>query len=973
MIKFDEKIYELISYETLSDIGSEGYLFKHKKSGARIAMISNDDENKVFCVGFRTPPANSTGVPHILEHSVLCGSRKYPAKDPFIELAKGSLNTYLNAMTYPDKTIYPIASYNDVDFKNLSDVYLDAVFYPNIYTRQQIFKQEGWHFELESPESELIYNGVVYNEMKGAFSSASGKLDRICRKSLYPDTAYATESGGDPEFIPDLSYEEFLGFHKKLYHPSNSYIYIYGNCDIAERLEYLDKEFLSAFDKIDIDSEIELQKSFDKPVRVCEEYSVTEEEGTENKTYLAYNTSIGNSVDSKLALSMAVLEYVLFTAPGAPVKQALIDAQIGEDVSGDYTRSLKQPMISIVASNTEAEKEEEFVKIIKDVCAKLVSEGIDKNALRAGINYNEFAYREADFGRWPKGLLYGIYAFDSWLYDESKPFIHINCGEDYEFLKKMVDTDYYEKLVKDYILDNKHSSVVVLSPKVGLTAEMDEKTKAKLADIKAKLSKDELDKLVEDTKALKAYQSEPSTKEELLKIPMLSKEDISREVLPFYNEEKSINGVTSVHHNINTNKIVYLNLRFDLKNIADDMLPYANLLSKVLGYVGTEKHSYSELSNLIDINTGGIGFSTDLIQKFDENAYSVSFNIKGKSLYGDVDKMIELISEMVNTTVYNDAKRIKEIIGEVKMSIQNRMESAGNSFGAAELGSQMSETGAVRRVMSGYGFYKLLDDAYKNYDDKKAEVINKLEAVSKEVFCKDNLIISVTADSEGYDITDAALGNFLNGLSVSGKEPVKRNISFDKKKIAYKSAGQVVYVVRGGDYTKAGLTYNGAFRILETIMGYEYLWNNVRVKGGAYGCGASFGTVGVGRSLFYSYRDPNLRKTNEIYEKTPEYVKNFTADEREMTKYIIGTISDMDIPKTPSGKGQRSFDAYISHLTMDMLLKQRMEVLDATQDDIRALAPHIEEVLSQDYFCVVGSEEKINEEKDMFDVIENLI
>ena len=591
-MNYNKEIYELIMEQNLGDISSKGYLFKHKKSGARIAMVSNDDENKVFCIGFRTPPADSTGVPHILEHSVLCGSDKYPAKDPFVELVKGSLNTFLNAMTFPDKTIYPIASCNDVDYKNLTDVYMDAVFHPNIYTREQIFKQEGWHYELENVDAPLTYNGVVYNEMKGAFSSPTQRVYRMCLNSLYPDTPYATESGGDPEFIPDLSYEQFLNFHKTLYHPANSYIYVYGNCDMEERLEYFDREYLRNYDEIKVGSDIPHQKPFDKQGRVEGVYSVTEEEGTENKTYLAYNASIGESGDMKLALAFTILEYALFNAPGAPVRQALIDAGIGEDVSGSYDNSIRQPMVTIMSTNTNSNREEEFVRIIREALEKLVNEGVNKDTLRAGINYNEFRYREADFGRWPKGLMYGIDMFGTWLYDDEKPFYNMQLSEAYDFLKKQVDTDYFEELIKKYLLDNPHSSVVVLKPEVGYTAKLEVATAKKLAEYKKTLSNEQLQTLVYDTKALKDYQSEPSTKEELESIPLLKREDIGKKASKLYNTEKSINGVKVLHHNINTNGIGYLRLSFNLDKVDDELLGYAGLLSKVLGAIGTEKYSF---------------------------------------------------------------------------------------------------------------------------------------------------------------------------------------------------------------------------------------------------------------------------------------------------------------------------------------------------------------------------------------------
>lgn len=972
-MNYNKEIYELIMEQNLEDISSKGYLFKHKKSGARIAMVSNDDENKVFCIGFRTPPADSTGVPHILEHSVLCGSDKYSAKDPFVELVKGSLNTFLNAMTFPDKTIYPIASCNDVDYKNLTDVYMDAVFHPNIYTREQIFKQEGWHYELENVDAPLTYNGVVYNEMKGAFSSPTQRVYRMCLNSLYPDTPYATESGGDPEFIPDLSYEQFLNFHKTLYHPANSYIYVYGNCDMEERLEYFDREYLRNYDEIKVGSDIPHQKPFDKQGRVEGVYSVTEEEGTENKTYLAYNASIGESGDMKLALAFTILEYALFNAPGAPVRQALIDAGIGEDVSGSYDNSIRQPMVTIMSTNTNSNREEEFVRIIREALEKLVNEGVNKDTLRAGINYNEFRYREADFGRWPKGLMYGIDMFGTWLYDDEKPFYNMQLSEAYDFLKKQVDTDYFEELIKKYLLDNPHSSVVVLKPEVGYTAKLEVATAKKLAEYKKTLSNEQLQTLVYDTKALKDYQSEPSTKEELESIPLLKREDIGKKASKLYNTEKSINGVKVLHHNINTNGIGYLRLSFNLDKVDDELLGYAGLLSKVLGAIGTEKYSFVELSNAMDIRTGGINVSTGFTPFVKPSKdYRYSLDIAGKALYGDLAALTELMEEIMNHTIFDDYKRLKEIIGETKAGIQMRMQSTGNAVGVAELAAQINESGAVRKQISGRGFYSFLDDAYKNYDEKKESLVAGMKKAAEKIFTKCNLIVSYTADDKGYELISRLVGELVDTLASDELPVVSRKLELKKTKLALKTSGQVNFVCRVGDYSKAGVEYTGAMRILSSMMNSDYLWNNIRVKGGAYGCGAAFGGFASSLGAFTSYRDPNLEKTNEIYEKAPEYVENFEADEREMTKYVIGTISDLDIPKTPSAKGSASFDAYIGGLTEQMLQKERDEVLNATVDDIRSLHGMVKAVLDDEYLCVVGNEDKINGAKDMFDVIEPL-
>ena len=521
--------YEILEKRQIKDLNSEGYLLKHKRTGAHITLLLNDDENKVFYIGFRTPPKDSTGVAHILEHSVLCGSKNFPVKDPFIELAKGSLNTFLNAMTYPDKTVYPVASCNDTDFKNLVHVYLDAVFYPNIYKEEKIFRQEGWHYELENKEDDLKINGVVYNEMKGAFSSPDDVAEREIMNSLYPDITYGLESGGDPEDIPDLTYEEFLSFHQRYYHPSNSYIYLYGNLDAEEYLTFLEENYLKDFDSLTIDSEIRQQEPFAEKREIVKEYSIMEDEPVRENTYLTYNVSMGSSLDRKLYAAMDILDYVLCSAPGTPVKQALIDAGIGKDVYSTMENGIAQPYFSIVAKNADEDQKEAFVSVIEDTLKKLVEEGIDRKALQAAVNYFTFKYREGDFGSYPKGLMLGLQAMDSWLYDKKEPFMHIEANQTYEELKEAITEGYYEELIDRYLLKNPHKTILTVKPVQGLTTRKDEALHDRLQAYKNTLSEEEVLAIVENTKALREYQEAPDTKEALETIPLLKREDMKKE------------------------------------------------------------------------------------------------------------------------------------------------------------------------------------------------------------------------------------------------------------------------------------------------------------------------------------------------------------------------------------------------------------------------------------------------------------
>ncbi|MDD3797185.1 MAG: insulinase family protein, partial [Lachnospiraceae bacterium] len=655
--------YELIQQETIQDIQSVGYLLRHKKSGARVMVLENDDDNKVFNIAFRTTPTNSTGVAHIMEHSVLCGSRRFPSKDPFVELVKGSMNTFLNAMTYPDKTMFPVASCNDADFHNLIQVYLDAVFFPNIYQKEEIFRQEGWSYQIENPEDDLVYNGVVYNEMKGAYSSPEDVLEQQIMSSLFPDTTYFWESGGDPENIPDLSYEEFLAFHKKYYHPSNSYIYLYGNMEAEKHLNWMDQEYLGRFENETVDSEIRLQKPFKAPVEVHREYSITQGDTREDNTFLAYNVAVGTSLDTRLASAFAVLEYALLEAPGAPLKEALLDAGIGKDIMSSYDSGTRQPVFSIIAKNANEEDQERFCRLIRQELGRLAKEGVDKNAILAAVNIMEFKFREADYGGFPKGLMYGIDVFDSWLYDDTRPFDYLRQLADFDFLKQQAGTDYYETLIRKWILENPHTSVVVIAPKKGLTAEMEQEVADRLKKKKEQMSQAQVLHLIEKTKQLRAFQETPSTQEELQMIPMLSRADLKKEAAPLKNEVHNWNGNLVLRHDYQTNGIAYMTILLNASGVSREDLPYLGILKNVIGMVDTQHYSYGELYNQINQNTGGItpGISVFPNEK-EPDHLKAAFGIQVRTLYDKMEYSFRMIEEMLFTSNLEQEKRLEEIL-----------------------------------------------------------------------------------------------------------------------------------------------------------------------------------------------------------------------------------------------------------------------------------------------------------------------
>lgn len=964
--------YEILDEHRVEDVQSDGFILRHKKSGARIAILSNNDDNKVFYIGFRTPPEDETGVPHIIEHTTLCGSKKFPVKDPFIELAKGSLNTFLNAMTYPDKTVYPVASCNDQDFKNLMDVYLDAVFNPNITKYEVIFKQEGWHYELTGKDDELKINGVVYNEMKGAYSSPDEVLSSQIYRSLFPDNTYSKDSGGNPEYIPKLTYEAYLDFYHKYYHPSNSYIYLYGDMDVVERLEWLDREYLSLYDYKKVNSEINKQPAFDEIKNVEAQYSITMDDSQENKTYLSYNRVVGDTLDEMLYQAFDVLDYALVSSPGAPVKQALIDAGIGDDVYGSYDAGILQPVFSFVAKNANASQADEFESIIENTLKEVVKTGINKEALLAGINSSEFKFREADFGQFPKGLLFGLNCLDSWLFDDMKPFIHLECLGTFAKLRKAVDTDYFERLIQEYLLDNTHGSSVTVKPKRGLGNEREEALAKELSDYKASLSDEEIKKLIEDTEHLKKYQEEPSSDEDLRKLPMLTRADMKKNAMPFSNIEDELLDVKVVRHDIESNGIDYISFLFDAGDFAQSELGYLGFFTNALGLVSTEKYSYTDLANATNIYTGGISTGTASHPDIkDRNNFVFKFEVKLKVLEKNLDKALELMEQMLLSSDFTDTKRLGELVAQIKARLQANLSSSGHLVAAMRSMSSFSRYALYQDELKGVAFYRSICCIEKELSESPKSVSDKLAAIAKKLFARNRMLISFTGNNEAYGNAKPSLEKVIAGFNKMSAVGNQAEVHFNTAKEAFIDASQIQYVAKTGDFICEGYEYTGALRLLRIILSYDYLWINVRVKGGAYGCMNTF--LRSGESYFVSYRDPNLSDTLDVYDRIPEYIKNFSPDERDMTKYIIGTFSALDTPMNPEAKGSRSLSAYLEGITYEQIQKERNEILNAQPEDIRRLADLVEAVLKKDSICVIGNENMIKESAGLFENVEKLI
>ena len=963
--------YELMYEEYLDDIRSSGIILKHKKSGARVAVMSNEDPNKLFCAAFRTPPTNSTGVPHIIEHSVLNGSKNFPSRDPFMQLVKSSLNTFLNAMTYADKTLYPVASCNDKDFKNLMHVYLDSVFYPNIYKYPQIFMQEGWHYEMETPEDELKVNGVVYSEMKGASSSPDNAMWETISQTMFPDTTYGVCSGGDPRVIPELTYEQFINFHRDHYHPSNSYIFIYGDCDMDERLEFLDKEYLSNFDEIDPHSEVPNQKHFGTttPKIVHEKYSVGQSDETDGKSYLIFSALGGSNLDNLEARAASIIAYVLFNAEGAPVKQALLDAGIGEEVFGFYESHQIEDNFGIVAKYAKAEDAEKFHNIVIETLREQVKNGISEKAILATINSREFGFREADYGGYPRGLDVANDMLQAWLYDDKCAFNYMHYLDDYAALKEKVGTGYYENIIQKYILESDHCALITIEPERGLNDKRNDELKAKLENYKNSLSAEEVQKIVDATHELREYQNHVPTEEEQNCIPSLERGDISRETIPYYNEEKTVGGVKTVYHDVDTNGITYANLYFNIGKLPREYVPYMSLLGCILGRVDTAKHTYNELNFDKLLNLGGIWFGPSTYVKHNTlDDYIPLYGIYTKMMSDKTAYALELAEEIVLTSKIDDKKRIRDLLTEEKAGKKNEIINNGNSVAGARARSYFSKYECYCQDMGGIDFYLFLCDLLDNWDEKADEFIEKLNAVKNYIFNPANMFLDLTSDEKGIEILNEKLPEFGAAIGAIEHGSLGEFVDYvpTKKNEGILIPSQVQYVAQAGNLGFAGLKYNGACRVVQSAVNVDYLYQQIRVHGGAYGCGAYFASS-TGNLTYSTYRDPKLTESYNVFKGTGEFVRNYEFSEKELTKFIIGAFSGYERPVSNPGKARRSFSAYMTGFTYEDAVRERCEMLDITKEQFKEIAEMYDKTCEQGYICTVGNETKLKENAEIFD------
>ncbi len=959
--------FRLDRIERIDEINGTAYEMKHEKSGARLIYIDSPDSNKVFNIAFRTTPHNSTGVAHIMEHSVLCGSRKFPLKEPFVELVKGSLNTFLNAMTYPDKTMYPVASKNDKDFHNLMDVYLDAVFYPRVREDAEIVMQEGWHYELENADDELTYKGVVFNEMKGVYSSPDSVLERQMMRELFPDTTYGVDSGGDPDYITDLTYEEFQEFYRVHYHPSNSYIFLYGDMNIEEQLAFLNDEYLSHFDAIDVHTEVALQAPFTEGKVVSYPYSVGSEEPTDNRTLHSFAYVLPD-VTPEHSLAFEVLTHALLTSPAAPLKQALVKAGIGSDVSGYYLDSIRQPMWTVQATGSNLDKQADLQRIVESTLQDLCDKGLDKELLEASLNSIEFALRESDFGGRPIGLAYIIRMMDNWLYDND-PLELLHYEEALTNIRKGLAGTYFEDLIRHSILNNNHKVLVSIYPERGLQERKDAEVKEHLANVKANMTSEEIEAIVEQTKRLKIRQETPDSDEALASIPLLELSDLNPNIEAVERRESKI-GNTTVHFVPTFTKgINYVGLYFKLNCLTEEELFYADILSDILGRIDTSERGYEALAKDINMNLGGLSSDITAISKDGKrDEFTPLMIVRAKALHSKLPDLCRLINEVVQKADYSDDQRLTELVQESKAIWDNEAFRRGNSIVSQRVMAQVSAVGKFRDN-GNLGYYQKISELASN-PAALPLLPEKLAEVARKIFRANNVDIMFVGEEGELEAFENLMKPFVETWDTTELSNDVLQITRLSGNDGIVTAGKVQYVAQGGNFIDHGFKHVGPMSVLETILRYEYLWIRIRVQGGAYGAFANF--YDDGNMIFCSYRDPNLLETLNVYKELPQYLRDFTLTDREMRKYIIGTMSSLDLPMTPALRGPRAMGMYFSGAKLEDKVEFRKQVIACKPEDIVALADVVEPVLNDNHICTMGNEQKIKDAGNVFDNIVSL-
>jgi Zn-dependent M16 (insulinase) family peptidase len=953
--------YRLVEKKFVKEVNAECYLFEHIKSGAHVLKIAADDPNKTFSIAFRTIPESDAGTPHIIEHSVLNGSRNFPVKSPFDVLSKGSLNTFLNAMTYPDYTVYPVASMNEKDYFNLMHVYLDAVFNPLIYVEPRIFMQEGWHLELTDKNAPLEYKGVVYNEMKGAFSNPERELWYRIQQNLFPENGYRFSSGGYPAVIPTLTYKDFIGFHKKNYHPSNSYIFLYGDADLGKELAYIDKEYLSNYNKAGVSENITPNPPFAALKEAAAYYPVIEGSPTDHQTYLTMNWVIGSGFDQATVMALDVLADVLVNQESAPIRKALQEAGIGKDIYAT-SQNMLQNAFSIVVQNANPSDKDTFRSIIMKTLNKVCSDKIDRETLEGSLNRMEFRLREGNDAQ--KGITYNMRSMTGWIFTND-PFPSLEYEEQLTKVKKSITGTYLEDIIKKDMVNNPYGLVLVLEPKPGLEKETAEKVTSELAGIKKKMTPAEIDTVVKKTTELIAYQQKEDSPEAVATIPMLKLTDIKPEAAWYEASKQNLAGVPHLFYNEFTNNIVYLNLWFDMKVIPEDKIPYAALLTQLLGKMDAGNYDYEKLDKALNINTGGYNAGIGVyLPNHNDAELLPEFRIEMKTTVEKLDSALALLGEIVNNTKFDNKDRLNELLTRHQSQVESSAIQNGYGVAATRLESYYSQRGVFAEKTRGMDYYWFITELCKRFNDDSAMVIANLKQVYALLFTKSNLIAGVTCSEADFKTYSSGFDSFA--AKMTDKPAVKNSWKLEPtpKNEGILTSSKVQYVLQGYDFKKLGLHWDGKWNVLSQIMSTDWLQTRIRVVGGAYG---GFSSISKNGTIYMaSYRDPNLKETLANYKGTVDYLAKFEADSTTMTRYIIGTIANLDYPLTPSEKGDQAFRWYFEKVSREEVQADRNAVLATTAADIRNMSDKIGKVIDEQVYCVYGNDEKIKSNRTLF-------
>lgn len=956
--------FRLVAQQPIKEANSIGRLFVHEKTGAQLLHLDNDDNNKVFGIGFRTPSANSTGVAHILEHSVLNGSRKYRTKEPFMDLARTSLQTFLNAMTFSDKTIYPVASRNEKDFEHLMDVYLDAVFFPAIYEHKEIFLQEGWHYHIEDINDPITYRGVVYNEMRGALSSADSQVIDEILHALFPDTIYGCESGGNPYDIPSLTYDNFLDFHRKLYHPSNSYSFIYGNGDIEKYLAHINDEYLTSFERLVVDSHIEEQQAFAAPKMLEARYSVASDADTEKKDFLSYSVVMGSRQSLKDLFVSEILADVLIDAQSAPIKNALLAAGIGEDISSMSNDGIQIPF-GIMAKDASAKEQAAFVEIIEKTLRELVEKGINQEQLLAALNKIEYAYREAS-GYATRGIVYYINAFETWLYD-GNPFDALAYDAPLRELRGLIGSHYFEDYIQERILDNPHKVILTARPDAGMNTRKDEQVAKDLAALKENLSAEEIQALVDETQGLLARQNAADTPEERATIPHLSREDVDSHFPDIPCREEEISNATVLYHPLFTSGINYIDIVADLGHFDIEELPYFSLMTSLIGAMDTKHYDYGTLSTAEYLCSGGIRITSRAIQQYDNpDVFYHKLLITTKTIgIEQTADCLNLIDEQLKYTDFTDKKRFREVLQMLKSQIQTGIFQQGHTVVAGRVSAYHAAFSRFNEYLNGLDFLFFLQELDNHFEERFDEVLSRIQAMYARLLTKKDLLVSVTGSEESYQSIRPLLEQWIDALPQAAYPHAAWDIPVEVLNEGIQSSANVQYVAKGADLRKYGFVYDGALEVLSNVLTNEYLYNNIRAKGGAYGQGVRFGRNGS--MSCYSYRDPNLENTLAVYDGMADYLEQLEMDEETLTTYIIGVMNRFNPAMTEHAKASYSLMSYINGQSPEAVEKAQAEALSTTVDKIRHYAPMLRQAMAENHLCVLGNSERIKAASGLFD------